>query len=52
MYNNIAMGLCAEKTVADLKLTREIQDDYCITSYERTLESIRTGKFLKEIVHV
>ena len=44
VYNNIAMGLCAEKTVSDLKLTRELQDDYTISSYERTLEAIRLGK--------
>ena len=25
VYNNIAMGLCAEKTVSDLKIDREIQ---------------------------
>lgn len=24
VYNNIAMGLCAEKTVSDFKLTREL----------------------------
>lgn len=24
VYNNIAMGLCAEKTVSDLKIDREI----------------------------
>lgn len=24
IYNNIAMGLCAEKTVSDLKLNRQL----------------------------
>ena len=24
VYNNISIGLCAEKTVSDLKLTREL----------------------------
>jgi len=25
-FNKISMGLCAEKTVADFKITREAQD--------------------------
>ena len=36
-YNKISMGLCAEKTAADLKITREAQDDYCKLSYKRHL---------------
>ncbi|KRX09839.1 Thiolase-like protein [Pseudocohnilembus persalinus] len=49
VYNNIAMGLCAEKTSTDLGLDRQIQDDFAISSYERTLESIKTGRFKWEI---
>lgn len=46
------MGLCAEKTVSDFKLTRELQDDYAISSYERTISAIKSGKFIDEIVPV
>lgn len=46
------MGVCAEKTAADLKLTRQVQDDFTVTSYERTLEAIKTGRFSHEIVPV
>lgn len=51
-YDNVPMGLCAEKTVSDFKLSREIQDDYCITSYERTIDSIQSNRFVEEIVPV
>jgi acetyl-CoA C-acetyltransferase len=51
-YNNIAMGLCAEKTVNDLKIDRAVQDEYCILSYERAIASIKSGKFVNEIVPV
>ncbi|KAL4472422.1 hypothetical protein ABPG74_018371 [Tetrahymena malaccensis] len=51
-YNKIAMGLCAEKTASDFQLTRELQDHYCITSYERTLAAMNSGKFADEIVPV
>lgn len=52
VYSNVAMGVCAEKTAADLKLTRQVQDDFTVTSYERTLEAIKTGRFSHEIVPV
>lgn len=52
VYNNIAMGLCAEKTVNDLKISREIQDDFCINSYERVIKATKDGKFNSEIVEV
>lgn len=51
-YKNIAMGLCAEKTAEDFKLSRQIQDDYAITSYERILKAIKEGKLKDEIVPV
>lgn len=36
-YKNTPMGVCAEKTAKDYKITREENDKYCILSYERTL---------------
>jgi len=34
------MGLCAEKTANDLKITRELNDNFAIRSYELALEAI------------
>ena len=42
-FSKISMGLCAEKTAADFKLTREAQDDYCKMSYKRHLEAAKKG---------
>ncbi len=44
--------MCAEKTATDFKCTRELQDSFCITSYERVINSIKTGKFKQEIADV
>ena len=44
-YNKISMGLCAEKTANDFKVTREAQDDYCKSSYQRTLAAQKNGIF-------
>ena len=46
------MGICAEKTANDFQLSREVQDAYAITSYERAIASINSGKFADEIVPV
>lgn len=51
-YNKCAMGVCAEKTASDFQLTRELQDSYAISSYERTIHSIQSGKFADEYVPV
>eukprot|EP01016_Furgasonia_blochmanni_P007463 TRINITY_DN12995_c0_g1_i1.p1 TRINITY_DN12995_c0_g1~~TRINITY_DN12995_c0_g1_i1.p1 ORF type:complete len:425 (+),score=88.40 TRINITY_DN12995_c0_g1_i1:64-1338(+) len=50
--NNCALGLCAEKTVSDLKMDRAIQDDYTMQSYDRAISAIKDGKFIDEIVPV
>jgi len=52
VYNNCAMGMCAEKTASDMKISREVQDEYCITSYERTIRAAKEGKFANEIIPV
>ena len=51
-YSRKAMGYCAEKTAKQFNITRELQDEYCISSYERSLLSIEKGHFLREIVPV
>lgn len=39
------MGLCAEKTASDFKITREAQDDYCKMSYQRALAAAKSGVY-------
>lgn len=51
-YNRKAMGYCAEKTAKELGITREMQDEYCVMSYERSLKSVEKGIFYKEIAPV
>jgi acetyl-CoA C-acetyltransferase len=52
VYNNIAMGLCAEKTASDLKIDRATQDEFCIGSYERTLQSTKNGNLKDQIAPI
>lgn len=35
-YDNIPMGICAEKTAKDYQITREHQDNFCELSYKRS----------------
>ncbi|CAL8087709.1 unnamed protein product [Calicophoron daubneyi] len=49
---DIHMGLCAEKTAADMKISREEQDEYAKMSYQRSQTAASKGVFQKEIVPV
>jgi len=51
-YNNCAMGVCAEKTAEEMNITRELQDAYCINSYERALSAISKGFLDDELVTI
>jgi len=51
-YDNSLMGICAELIASDLKLTREMQDDYAISSYHRAQNAQKNGFFDGEIVPV
>lgn len=51
-YQNCAMGVCAEKTADDFGITREVQDAFAITSYEKAIKATEEGRFSHEIVHV
>jgi acetyl-CoA C-acetyltransferase len=51
-FKKVLMGNCAEKTNKDLKITRQEQDDWCMQSYERSIESNKKGLFKKEIVEI
>ena len=52
VYNHCAMGVCADNTAKEMKISREDQDNYAINSYKRSAESWKSGKFTDEIVPV
>ncbi|WVQ85477.1 hypothetical protein IAT38_007642 [Cryptococcus sp. DSM 104549] len=52
VYNKFPMGNCAEHTAAQLSITREDQDDHCLSSYTRAEESWAKGAFDDEIAPV
>ncbi|HMJ67897.1 MAG TPA: acetyl-CoA C-acyltransferase [Cyclobacteriaceae bacterium] len=52
VYNHCAMGVCADNTAKEMKISREEQDKYAISSYQRSAEAWKTGKFKDEVVPV
>lgn len=52
VYNNSAMGNCAELCAKDMKFSREEQDAFAITSYQRSAAAWSAGKFKEEVVPV
>jgi acetyl-CoA C-acetyltransferase len=52
IYNHCAMGVCADNTAKEMKISREAQDNYAINSYKRSAASWAGGKFKDEIVSV
>ncbi len=52
VYNNFAMGNCADHTAKEMNISREEQDEYAINSYKRTAASTEAGLFNDEIVPV
>jgi len=52
VYNNFAMGNCADHTAEEMKISRAEQDEYAINSYKRAAASTAAGKFTDEIVPV
>ncbi len=51
-YNNIHMGNCAELLSKEHRISRQDQDEFAASSYNRALAAIREGRFEKEIVGV
>jgi len=51
-YGDKHMGNCAETCVAHYRMTREEQDDFARTSYERARQATEDGTFAREIVSV
>lgn len=52
VYNHCAMGVCADNTAKEMKISRQDQDAYAIDSYKRSAASWASGKFKDEIVPV
>jgi len=52
VFNGYHMGITAENIVDQWKLTREEQDQFSVTSQNRTEAAIKTGKFKDEIVRI
>ena len=52
VYNHCAMGVCADHTAREMKISREDQDRYAIESYQRAAEAWKAGRFKDEIVPV
>jgi acetyl-CoA C-acetyltransferase len=52
VYNHCAMGVCADHTAKEMKISRQEQDDYAIRSYQRTASAWSAGKFNDEIIPV
>jgi len=52
VYNKVHMGVCAEKCANEMNFSREEQDNFALTSYERSANAWSTGKFSDEVVPV
>jgi acetyl-CoA C-acetyltransferase len=52
VYNKFHMGICAEHTAKKYEVTREMQDEYAIRSFERAQAAWAEGKFDDEIAPV
>lgn len=52
VYNQKAMGVCADKTAARYGISREQQDAFAIDSYKRAAAATEAGLFSHELVPV
>ena len=52
VYNKVHMGVCAEKCADEMNFSREEQDNFALTSYERSAEAWSAGKCSDEMVAV
>lgn len=52
VYNQFHMGVCAETTAKKHNITREMQDEYAIESYQRAQAAWKEGAFKDEIAPV
>ena len=52
VYNEFAMGNCGDHTARELKISREEQDEFAISSYTKSANSWEKGLFNDEVVPV
>lgn len=52
VYDQVAMGVCADTTAQKYQISREDQDNYAINSYKRAAASTEAGLFADEIIPV
>jgi acetyl-CoA C-acetyltransferase len=52
VYNHCAMGVCADNTAKEMKISRQDQDAYAINSYKRSAAAWAAGKYKDEIIAV
>jgi len=52
VYNEFAMGNCADNTAREMNISREQQDEYAIASYQRAAAATEAGHFKDEIIPV
>jgi acetyl-CoA C-acetyltransferase len=52
IYNQIAMGVCADNTAKEMNISRQDQDNYAVSSYKRSASAWSAGKFKDEVVPV
>ena len=52
VYNKKHMGLCAETCAKEMSFSRKQQDDFAITSYERSAKAWKDNKFSNEVIDV
>ncbi|KAI1826459.1 acetyl-CoA c-acyltransferase [Xylaria intraflava] len=52
VYDKFLMGICAETTAKKYSISREMQDEYAILSYERAQSAWKNKAFADEIVPV
>lgn len=52
VYNQIAMGVCADRTAAEYHISREEQDAFAIQSYKRAAAATADGTLKNEIIPV
>ena len=52
VYNNVHMGVCAEKCAKEMNFSREQQDKFALESYKKSSEAWSSGRFYDEVVPV
>lgn len=52
VYNNYHMGVAAELCASEMGITREAQDEFAISSYQKAVAASQAGEFKREIVSV